>query len=168
MYVPEMLKIGPYAFGSCTVASSWRDLVDTEKVITLAWRQCIPSKLHEPLAQEYGVTSQKIVILNYPVGTPHIISNDFTSQQPYLSLSRQSLFLAPNHAVAAWHHSTSPSCLFSFYRFLHWAKQRLAPKQTTKVWDVRRCQTWRSALAKRPWGPQPQIYKPNNCRPEQQ
>jgi hypothetical protein len=56
------------------MASSWRVLLDTEPVITWAWRQCIPSKLHEPLAQEYGVTSQKVVILNYPVGTPHIIT----------------------------------------------------------------------------------------------
>jgi len=79
--------IGPYTFGSCTVASSWRDLVDTEKVITRAWRQCIPSKLHETLAQEYGITSQKIVILNYPVGTPQIISNDFYLQQPYHNLA---------------------------------------------------------------------------------
>ena len=89
----------------------------TEKVIISAWRQCIPSKLHEPLAQEYDVTSQKIAILNYPVFTPHIISNDFTPQRPSLSLSRQSLFLAPNRAVAAWHHSTTPSCLSSFHLF---------------------------------------------------
>jgi len=102
--------IGPYAFGSCTMALSWRDLFDTEKVITRAWRQCIPSKLHEQIAQEYGVTSQKSVILNYPVGTPHIICNNFNSQQPSQSLSRSSLFLAPNQAVAAWHHRTSPSC----------------------------------------------------------
>jgi len=38
--------MGPYPFWSCTLASSWRFLVDTKKFITSAWRLCIPSKLH--------------------------------------------------------------------------------------------------------------------------
>jgi len=86
--------MGPYPFWGCTIASSWKRIVDTEKVITSPWNQCIPSKLHEPLTQEYGVTSQKTVIFNYLVKVlPH-------------NRSLQPLFLAPNQLVAAFHYST--------------------------------------------------------------
>jgi hypothetical protein len=146
---------GPSPLWNCTIASSWRVLVDAEKV-TWAWKQCIPSILHEPLAQEHGVTYQKT---NFELLCGNTISSKrFTSQHPSLtlislSLSRQSLFLEPNQVVSALHHSTSPSFLCSLHCFLHWAKQRPAPKQATKVWDVPRSQTWRPALAKGPWGP---------------
>ena len=59
------------------------------------------------------VSHPRRLILIYPVGTPHIISKDFTSQQPSLAFSRQFLFLVPNQAVAALHHSTTHSCLYS-------------------------------------------------------
>ena len=104
--------IAPNTFWSCKMASSWRFLVNTDNGIAWAWRQCIPSKLHEPLAQEYGVTSQKTVILNYPVATSHISSNRFTTQQ----LSLQSLFLTLSQGVAVLYHCTSSVC--SLYCFL--------------------------------------------------
>ena len=108
----SIVGLETYTFWSCKMASSWRFLVNAYNGIPWAWRQCIPSKLHEPLAQEYGVTSQKTVILNYPVATSHISSNRFTTQQ----LSIQSLFLTLNRAGAALYHCTSSVC--SLYCFL--------------------------------------------------
>ena len=148
------------------MASSWRVLVDAEKVIIWVQRQCIPSKLHKPLALEYGVTSQKTVILIYPIGTRYIISKDFTSQQPSLSHSLASFVRCTEPGsgrFVAQHHSFL-SLLCSLHRFLHEAKQRTAPKEATKVWDVPCSQTWRSALAKRPWIPSQQIYQLTNSR----
>jgi len=65
--------MGPYPFWGCTMASFWKRLVDTQKVITSPWNQCIPSKLHEPLNQEYGVIPEDC---NF-----ELPSKSFSSQQ---------------------------------------------------------------------------------------
>ena len=101
------------------------------------------------------------LVLNYCVRTPHISSKRFISQHPTLTLSPVSV---PRTGPGS---GRFPSQYLSFFLsslhcFLHWAKQRPAPKQETKVWDVPRSQTWRPALAKGPRGPH--LFQLTNSR----
>ena len=147
--------IGSYAFWRYTMASSWRVLVDTEKVITWAWRQCIPLKFHEPLALEYGVTSPKTVILNYPVGTPHIICNDFTSQQPTLSPVSVPRSKPGSVCFASQHHSLRSLLITPLPSVSQTMNCTKASDKSVGCATESDLEIYSS---KGPWGPCPQIH----------